>query len=222
MDDRFRLVFRGEVLEGQHPAVVRKRIAQALKLSDEKSEALFSGKAVVLKRDADEKTASRYQALFQKAGARLRLLPVEASSVEAAVRNDPSADDAAEVPAESPADDAPSSATASYESSLSVAVDYVVPPAVPAAAIEAPDFAVAEPGALISEPRPGAAADIPDVNFDLAERGADLGSKKSVQPVVNLADIHFEVAEVGADLGELRRSVAAVNPDISHLKLVDA
>lgn len=207
MDDRFRLVFRGEVLEGQHPAVVRRRIAEALKLSDEKIETLFSGKVVVLKRDADEQTASRYQALFQKAGARLRLLPVASAAEDAT---------------EDPGEDAALPVSASSGSGLSVAADYVAPPSAPAAAIEAPDFAVAEPGSLLGEPRPGVAANVPDVNFDLAERGADLGSKKRVQPAVDLADIHFEVAEVGADLGELRRTVEAVEPDISHLKLADA
>ena len=77
MDETYRLVFRGEVLDGQHPAVVKKRLLDALKLSDDQAEKLFSGLAVVLKRRADTKTTARYQALFKKAGARLRLLPVE-------------------------------------------------------------------------------------------------------------------------------------------------
>ena len=38
---------------------------------------LFSGKAVVVKKAADQKMAARYQQAFKKSGARLRVLPVE-------------------------------------------------------------------------------------------------------------------------------------------------
>ena len=76
MDESYRLVFRGEVLDNQHPAVVKKRLIAALKLTDAQGERLFSGASVVLKQSADTKTAARFQGLFRQAGARLRVLPV--------------------------------------------------------------------------------------------------------------------------------------------------
>lgn len=83
MDERYRLVFRGEVLEGQHGAVVKKKLAQALGIKDEaKLEQMFAGKAVVIRKDADTKTAAKFQAAFKKSGARLRVLPVVLSMEE--------------------------------------------------------------------------------------------------------------------------------------------
>jgi len=76
MDEAYRLVFRGEVLDGQHPAVVKKRLVDALKLSDAQAEKLFSGSAVILKQQADGQTAARLQSLFKQSGARLRVTPI--------------------------------------------------------------------------------------------------------------------------------------------------
>ena len=77
-EERYRLVFRGELLDGQHPAVVKKRLEERLKLQPERLEQLFTGKPVVLKQAADTRTAARFQAAFKGAGARLRVLPTDA------------------------------------------------------------------------------------------------------------------------------------------------
>jgi hypothetical protein len=77
MSERYRLVFRGEVLEGQHAAVVRKRLGQAGSFDEAQLDALFSGNPVIVKREAEPDAAARLQALFRKAGARLRVQPVQ-------------------------------------------------------------------------------------------------------------------------------------------------
>lgn len=64
-EERYRLVFRGEVLADQHPSVVKKRLKELLKIDDERAAALFSGKAVVLRNDADTRTAARFQTAFK-------------------------------------------------------------------------------------------------------------------------------------------------------------
>ncbi|MCH2099047.1 MAG: DUF805 domain-containing protein, partial [Pseudomonadales bacterium] len=58
----YNLVFRGEVLEGQHRAVVAKRLATLLKIDPGKAGTLFSGRAIVLKRNASKAVAAKYQA----------------------------------------------------------------------------------------------------------------------------------------------------------------
>jgi hypothetical protein len=68
----YKLIFRGEVLAGQHPAVVRRRLAASY--GAEHLELLFSGRPVVLKRSADAATAARLQALFNQAGAKLQVI----------------------------------------------------------------------------------------------------------------------------------------------------
>ena len=71
MSETYKLVFRGEVLEGQHPAVVRRRLGELLSIDEARLERLFSGQPVVVKAEADEATAARFEGLFRKAGARL-------------------------------------------------------------------------------------------------------------------------------------------------------
>ncbi len=83
MTDRFKLIFRGEVLQGQHPAVVRKRLAALATFDEAQLDKLFSGHPVVVKREADKPTAARFQTLFGKAGARLRVVPLETAERDA-------------------------------------------------------------------------------------------------------------------------------------------
>ena len=61
MTERYRLVFRGEVLEGQHKAVVKQRLGVVLKLDGERLDALFTGKAVTIRKDADADTAAHFR-----------------------------------------------------------------------------------------------------------------------------------------------------------------
>jgi len=87
MEERFRLVFRGEVLEGQHPAVVKKRLGAALKVKGERLDDLFAGAPVVIRGNADGDETARYRAMFEKAGAHLQVLPVtDAEPSDAAVK----------------------------------------------------------------------------------------------------------------------------------------
>ena len=76
MSELYKLVFRGELIEGQHAAVVRRNLGQLLSIDDQRLDQLFSGQSVVVKAQADLDSARRLQALFKKAGARLRALPV--------------------------------------------------------------------------------------------------------------------------------------------------
>ncbi len=80
MDEVYRLIFRGEVLQGQHASVVKKRLARSLKLDETQTEKLFAGRPVVLKREADRRTAAKFQALFKEAGARLRVMSVKSAA----------------------------------------------------------------------------------------------------------------------------------------------
>ena len=77
MSERYRLVFRGEVLDGQPRADVKQRLGAALKVEGERLDAMFTGKAVTIRKDADTDTATRFQIAFKRAGARLRVLPLE-------------------------------------------------------------------------------------------------------------------------------------------------
>ena len=228
MSDVYRLVFRGEVLEGQHPAVVRKRLGEAGGFAADALDKLFSGRPVVVKREADTATAARYQALFRKAGARLRVLPVEAAaSAEAATpAPTPPADEDGLMllPAGSdvltPEERPPSPEREVDTSALSLADGEADLPEAPAApAVDAPDYTVAEVGSVLGDPRPAPApASAPD--FGLAEAGSRLAPPAAAPAAaVNLAEVSFEVAPAGEALDQRPRATARKAPDTSHLAL---
>lgn len=184
MSDRFRLVFRGEVLEGQHPAVVRKRLGQAASFDDTQLDKLFSGKPVVIKREAGSEDAARLQALFRKAGARLRVVPLDDNG-------------AGEAPAAAAGEDE-AGATPGWE---------VLPPGsdllrgeerrrLEPVAVDA-TFTVAEVGADLSPARPpqDPAVDLDSVSFEVAPPGTDLLDARPAQPAAPPDVSHLRLAD---------------------------
>lgn len=237
MADTYKLVFRGEVLEGQHPAVVRKRLGESGSFDDAQLDKLFSGRPVVVKRAADTAVAARIQTVFRKAGARLRVLPVDTDGSAAAPPP------VAESPAR--ADNAPAGATALEllppgsdllraserrqqvprevdTSSLSLqGATFTV--ADPAPAPQGPDLShltVAEAGADLGGGSAAPVEPVPVPGFDVAEPGADLGQHAvQVEPAFDWSELDFEVAPAGSDLRESRSEPQPAPPDTSHLTL---
>ena len=79
-DVPLQLVFRGECIDGYDPAVVRQAVARALRLDEARTERLFSGKPVVLRREVDALRADRHIARFATLGAVLRAEPSKPTS----------------------------------------------------------------------------------------------------------------------------------------------
>lgn len=217
MSERFRLIFRGEVLPGQHPAVVRKRLSQAASFDDAALDRLFSGRPVVLKREADRATAARFQVLFKKAGARLRVMPVEA----AAVQDSPPPDSG-------PVSGPTTAAEASGEGGLTL-----LPPGAPVLREdertpwrprEIDTSRLNLDGAQYVVPEESRPLPAPDVShLTLAEPGENLGPERPapLRPAVDVDTVAFDLAEPGADLGTGQRAAPPPAPDVSHLGLVD-
>jgi hypothetical protein len=197
MSDVYRLVFRGEVLDGQHPAVVRKRLAQAADFDDGVLDKLFSGRPVVLKHAADTATAARFQALFKKAGARLRVLPVET-------------DDEATEPSDDELQLLPAGADILRDDERS--------PWQPRE-IDTHVLALEDARITVAQEPPAAAG--PDVShLTMAEIGVDLGPRhQAPEHPVRAPDL--EIAPAGSDLGQQRRSAPPAPPDTSALRLME-
>lgn len=210
------MVFRGEVLDGQHTAVVKKKLAQALGIKDEaKLEQLFSGKPVVIRKDSDTKTAAKFQVAFKNSGARLRVMPVvlsieELEAKEAAELEQAAIDKAereraealAAMPDQAGFDD--TAAWAVMPAGSPVLADEereeIEPAEVPTDHIRLDTAASFGPEETEAEPEP---EEIQAPDFDVAAVGAVMG------PVVEedqaaaenlLADVDFSVAEVGVEL----------------------
>jgi hypothetical protein len=65
----YQVIFEGKLTGERSLEEVKSNLAALFKMKPEQVDALFSGKAVVIKRDIDQGTALKYQAAFKKAGA---------------------------------------------------------------------------------------------------------------------------------------------------------
>lgn len=237
MDDRYRMIFRGEVLEGQHPAVVRKRLGQEFAFTEAQLEALFSGRAVVVKRDLDKAAAARYQASFRKVGARLLAAPEvgpEAGGTAAAPPAQAGAPQAGAPPALDllplgsdllRADERTPTAALELDLSAFEVSEPGVFVSLPVPEADAPDvshLSLAEPGARLTEPEIVAAPAVHVPSFEIAAAGTDLAPRRAdPAPPLDLSALTFEVADTGARLGPAARDPVPAAPDTSHLDIVD-
>ncbi len=79
-DELYNIVFKGELVRSFDLAVVKKNIGQLFKMDGAKLEALFSGKTIILKRNLNFETATKYRVAIKKAGARVDLVVVESEA----------------------------------------------------------------------------------------------------------------------------------------------
>jgi hypothetical protein len=214
MNEKYRLVFRGEILEGQHRAVVKRRLMELMKLSEAQTEKLFSGSPVTVKRDVDKKTAARYQMLFKQAGGQLRVLAQQTALT--------SAQDSALASGSAVAQSAGGAeAPAAEGAAFTVETAYFPPPAEPPMEIDAPDYDIAAVGANLLDEVEAEAVIVPEVNFELAEVGVDILTARPAAVVADVRDVDFDLAEVGVTLGVESAGAPPVAPDISHLQIVE-
>lgn len=230
MEDRYRLVFRGETLDGQHAAVVKKRLGTALKLTDEKLDQLFSGQAVIIAKAADAPTTAKLQGTFKKAGARLRALKVgaqDAKSTPQATQPTPPAEASSSIDvlpvgadvlkpeerAETPAADIDTAHLAIDETESQVAQPNEASPP------DVSHITVSDVGETLSEAHTEEAVEI-EVDFEVAELGSQVSDpKEAPEPAVDVDEVEFDLAEPGATLLEERAPKNVPQPDTSHIRL---
>ncbi len=75
-DTQYKVVFSGEIAEGQDVESVKADVAALYKVSVEKCEELFSGRRVTVKDNLDAQTAQKYKDVFEKTGAICRIEPM--------------------------------------------------------------------------------------------------------------------------------------------------
>lgn len=71
----FRIVFKGELVEGFELATVKSEAVRKLKASDAQVDRLFSGKRAILKKGLSDEEASRYASSLERIGMRVILEP---------------------------------------------------------------------------------------------------------------------------------------------------
>ena len=217
----YRLVYAGEILEGQHKAVVRKRLSQLLKLDDERTEILFSGKAVVVKKATDKKTAQRYLSAFEKAGALLQVQSL--AGQDATTENKAGASKSDVGSGDDGQDKSSAGAVDGNLQALPAGTDILREDE--KAQVEVVDVDTSHlsvQGAVFITDEPAEEIEAPNVDhLTLAEPGVALGEQQHVDDAEVILDVDFDLADVGADIGPMQEEVAPDAPDTSHIKLED-
>ncbi len=242
-EERYDLVFSGELVPGFDLVQVKKNLQQLFRLDETKVNALFSGKAIPLKKGVDADAANKYRVAMKKAGARVDLVLVSEASNTAPVKS--------QSPSSIPSPPQPANPAAKETGLTTVLGAQPLPPKTARPKIEAPDFGLSAPGAELLRPNerveaepvlvdishlsvapqegnlvkedefeilPGIAVTVPDL--DVAAVGADLlkpGERENIQPL-QLDLSHLTLGKVGERLGPAAPP-APPPPNVDHLKL---
>ena len=73
-DQLFEVAFSGKVSDGANPDEVRARVGKMFNADEAKLAQLFSGKRIVIKKNIDQATASKYQTALTRAGAECEIV----------------------------------------------------------------------------------------------------------------------------------------------------
>lgn len=168
----YEIVFSGAVIPGAQPAQVQSNLARLFQADAQRVATLFSGRRLVLKSNLDAAAAEKYRATLERAGAQVQVLPMSQAVEEI------------ELSAPTPAAPVKRAQVVPRDAYMAAF-----------AAVDAPDFPIADLGTAMQ---------------DQAERAA--------APRLNLE--RFSLAPTGADLGQAKTPPVGPAPDTSHLKIV--
>jgi hypothetical protein len=222
-EERFDIVFGGELLAGFAPATVAENLARLFKATPETVARLLDGSTHTLKRDVDAGTAAKYQDAMERAGARamLRRLAPEPAAAAHAAGLDLAPPGVELLAAHERRPDTVVEVDTSHirlASAFATTTEEQRPlPAPP----DTSHISIAAVGAdLLAQREAAAPAPPPDTSaITLAEPGALLGPREVAQPVVVPDISHISLAPPGAPLDGLRPERHAVTPDIGALEL---
>jgi len=204
MTARFDVLFAGQLLEGRDASTVRLNLGRLFKADEATLDKLFSGKPQILKRDADEATARKYQQALATAGALALLRPCAGSAPAAA-------------PA--PAASAPPTGLALAPPGTDVLGPEERAPAI-APSISAPDLEVAGAGERLAEPAPPAPPAPDTSHLSLGEVGENIPGLPGPAPVAVTPGASLALAPEGGDLSNCNPPPApAPAVDLSQLEL---
>jgi ketosteroid isomerase-like protein len=191
----FEIAFSGKIVDGADLDSVKQKIATLFKADEARLNQLFSGRRVVVKRQADEITAIKFRGAFQKAGAICELVELSGA---ATTRQAPATPAAATDSRTAPV----ASSTGSAYVSKYAESDQV-------------------PQALLTEPLGIKGEDIQDLGADVAPVGSPMQHqiKDVPEPVIDTSGL--DVAPVGSDLTTKKGDRPPPLPDTSGLSMAD-
>ncbi|MBB6522970.1 hypothetical protein [Pseudoteredinibacter isoporae] len=250
-NERYNLVFRGDIVLGHKIADVKLRLGKLFKVNDAQLERLFSGRPVVIKKSLPKAEADRYTEALQQAGAQVEIQAINkatATPIEQATakKKKPLAERLAEQAA---AGDMQGASGAAAFAPKNIPV-----PVVEESEPEEEGLVLAPVGSILladqyreDEPVPdiqpvetdlrpmqGNLLDAEEMKKEVPPIGVDLSGISLAEPGEDLLDeAHkplpvpevdapdIDLAPVGSDLGEKKIEAAPLNFDLSDIQLME-
>lgn len=217
-DERYDLIFSGELVPGFELTQVKKNLQQLFRLDENKINALFSGKPISLKKGVDADAANRYRVAMKKAGARVDSVLVKESTPT------PMQPQPAAVPLRSTGTN--SAETHNKDGFTTELGAQPLPVPTPRLPIDAPDFGLSSPGAELLSPHERSSVEPLDLDLSHLAVSPQQGpllteDERMILPSIAVTVPDLDVAAVGSDLlkPEERKSIEPVKRDISNLSL---
>lgn len=220
-DEKFDLVFKGQLVKSVDEAQAKANLGRLFKIDGPRLDALFTGKAVTLKKNLDFDTASKYRVAIKKAGAVVELVAVEATAPVAKAAPAPVAAPAAPKPAfnSAPAEPKPGKPAAAPAAAI-------VGSAASQVSVPVPDFGVAPPGADILEGGERESLPLMEVDISGIALRETTGNLVDASEIARPAPVQVDIANIALaeQQGELlkpeeRKKVEPVQVDISGISL---
>lgn len=218
-DATYNVIFAGQIVNGADPATVRANVAKLFGMEPDKVEALFSGKRVVIKKQADQATAMKLRAVMKQAGAVCELEKIADSESQAAPAISAAAPghSGQSAPSVQPASTAGVAAGASSAGNEQAAGRSADRGDLPPTAAVGGDWAPAADLQTVGTIRTGGTSF--SGPFEVAPSGSELVERQDAPPPVVPDISHLSMAEAGADLEEKKRDQVVNVPDISHISV---
>lgn len=245
-EEKFNIVFRGDIVAGHKLPEVKQRLAQLFKIDTAKVEPLFSGRAVVLKRNLDSATANKYQQVLTKAGAQVSISAADGVAKPAAQSPKPKPQSTLKerlaqaeaqtgappsTPSTSPSTPPPQAAPAKPVDAGGISIRPMEGELLDASEKKPPEarevdtssLSMADVGAdmLTDSERPSPPAPVASPDFDIAEVGADLADAKPALPELDIDFSRFDLAPAGSDMNQAKKPAPPPPPDTSGLSVSD-
>ena len=189
----FEIAFSGQIADGADLQSVKLKIAKIFKADEDRLAQMFSGRRVLIKRQADEITMVKYRGAFQKAGAICEI--VDLSIAEAGSHK--KADQPLANKTSSVVQNDGSEYVSKYPESDEVTQ------------------------ALLSTPLTISGDEIEDLVTDVAPVGSPMQHQilEAEEPVIDISGI--DVAPVGSDLSPIKADEPPPPPDTTGLTMAD-
>ena len=192
-EELFEVAFSGQIRDGADLEQVKANVGKMFKADDAKIATMFSGKRLLIKKNLDREAATKYRAVFKKAGAKCEVSLMSAGLPASGVDKP-----AVQVPSPAPA-------------VATLQVDYTSTQEVQAVVAPPPQF---DPLGITGD-------QIEDLAATIAPVGSELQNEIKQVPEPDIDITSFDVAPVGSDIGTKKRPEDPPSLDTTGMAVID-